>query len=524
MRKPLSDALEREIERLELLICKIWRLLTIAGVIGGLISYAVTALDMALWCGGAAAAFMLWYSLEAHWRARGRAGRGLAVASALVESAIPWVFMIILCRVQGASYALGSWVPPLLYAALVVASAGRLKPALPLFISVSSALVFPAVYFGLVRAGLSAAELREPLFSAPMQITRAVSLVVGGFFGMLVVRALRQAIGRADSTVRERDLFGKYRLGRRIASGGMGTVYEAVYCPEGGFERPVAVKHIHPHLAREERFVEAFRREAELSARLAHPNIVQVLDFGRIDDRYFLALEYVEGITVARLMRHCSEHGVLIDPGLVAFVAREVLAGLGFSHAGARDARGELLRVIHRDLSPANILLSSSGEVKIADFGVARALKDAASTATKSVVGNAGYMAPEQARAQPMDERSDLFSLGVILWEMLTGTRLFDRGSEAPTLLALVSQPIGAPSSLRRIDRAWDRFLACALARDPHERFPSADAMAEALVSLPELHTGRDLSAELGALVRQATAGGEDAVAVTTPIVTRVMG
>jgi eukaryotic-like serine/threonine-protein kinase len=518
IRKPLSDALEGEIQRLELLICRAWCMLAVAGIVGGVASWAVTSLEMALWCSAAATAYMMWFGFEAYRRGKGDVGRALVTAGAIVEGSLPWVFLILLSRVQGAVYALSSWVPPLLFAALVVAATARLRPARPLFIAVSSALVFPTVYFGVVRGQLSPAALAEPLYGATMQVIRTGSLIVGGVMGMLVANGLRQAIGRADSTVRERDLFGKYRLGKRIASGGMGTVYEAVYCPEGGFERNVAVKHIHPHLAREERFVEAFRREAELSARLAHPNIVQVLDFGRIDERYFLALEHVDGITVARLL----QSGRHVEAGLVAFIAREVLAGLAYSHAGARDARGQLLRVVHRDLSPSNILVSRSGDVKIADFGVARALKDAASAATKNVVGNVGYMAPEQARALPIDERSDLFSLGVILWELLTGRRLFDRGSEAPTLLALVSQPIAPPSTIRPVDSGWDRLLACALARDPDKRFASAESMAQALVGLPDLQTGRDLAAELGAMVRAIGDGDDDPVAVTTPIVRRL--
>jgi serine/threonine-protein kinase len=148
----------------------------------------------------------------------------------------------------------------MLFGALVVTAIARLRPSAPVLIAVSSALTFPAVYFFVLRGQLQAEALASPLLSPMMQVTRATSLLLGGSFAYFVARGLRRAIGKADSAVRGRDLFAKYRIERRIAAGGMGTVFEAVYCPEGGFERRVAVKRIHPHLAELPRFVEAFRR------------------------------------------------------------------------------------------------------------------------------------------------------------------------------------------------------------------------------------------------------------------------
>jgi serine/threonine-protein kinase len=328
--------------------------------------------------------------------------------------------------------------------------------------------------------------------------------MVGGVLGMLVSRGLRTVIGRAESSVREQDLFGKYRLIRQVASGGMGTVHEALYCPEGGFERRVAIKRIHPHLAEQDSFVQAFRVEAELCARLVHSNIVQVFDFGRVGDTYFLAMEYVDGLTLLSFLRRMSGAQRVLSPAVVAYLGRQILGGLAYSHSGAIGTDGKPLRVIHRDLSPANVLLSTNGEVKISDFGLARALKDAASTRTRTVAGHAGYMAPEQAQGLPLDERCDLFGLAVMLWELLAGRRLFQRDNEATTLLALVSEPIAPISSVRPdLDASWDVFFERGLARDPVARFASAGEMA-AVLDRVESPGGRADVALLAGLVDEA--------------------
>jgi serine/threonine protein kinase len=278
----------------------------------------------------------------------------------------------------------------------------------------------------------------------------------------------------------------------------MGTVHEAMYCPEGGFERRVAVKRLHPHMAAQERLVSEFRREAALSARLVHPNIVQVFDFGRVGDSYFLAMEYVDGMTLRTAMRRFRSAEQPIAPEIVAHVAREILAALAYSHDAARGSDGARLRIIHRDLSPANVLLGKSGEVKLTDFGLARALRDAASTRTRTVAGHVGYMAPEQARGESLDERCDLFSVGVILWEMLAGTRLFLRESEPASLLSLVADPVPAIRSLRPdVADGWQDLLDRALAREPGERMGSAAEMAAAIEALSPARGREDTEALL---------------------------
>jgi serine/threonine-protein kinase len=501
LRAPLDAALEDELARIERRIARVWQILGVAGVTGSLILGLRSSRSLALWGSLAALAYLAWFTVEAELLRRRRGSRALRTVTTAVESTVPWAFLGVMASTQGAAYALGSWVPPLLFGGLIISSTARLRPVDPLIIGVSSGLVFPFLYFLWLRPALPPELATLPLFQPQIQISRGVSLALAGVLAWMIAGALRSAIGKAESTVRERELFGKYRLLKHLASGGMGTVFEALYCPEGGFERTVAVKRIHPHLASEARFITFFRNEAELSARLVHPNIVQVLDFGSVDGTYFLAMELVSGLTLQAFMKRAWAAKLALPPRLVAHLGHEILAGLAYSHTAARAADGSLLRVIHRDICPANLLISRNGEVKISDFGVARALRQTGSDQTRTVAGHSGYMAPEQARALPFDERCDLFSVGVILWELVCGKPLFHRGGEGPTLLAVMSADVPRPTGSRDdIHPGWDAFIERALARDPGERFPSATAMSTALAELTDAR-GCPSTEELTALV-----------------------
>jgi eukaryotic-like serine/threonine-protein kinase len=486
IRTPLHAALSDEIARVEVRIAQVWQVLALVGVAYALFLGLPRSPRLAVWGTVAAAPLLVWFAIVA-WRIQhGYGTTRLRIASAVVESAIPWICLTVVIVTQGPAYALGSWVPPLFFAALILGSTARLRPVEPLIIGVSSALAYVVVYCAWLRPALPAEVADLPLNLPQVTVTRATSLLMGGVLAMLVASTLRRAIGRADATARERELFGKYRLLRHLASGGMGTVYEALYCPEGGFQRPVAVKRLHPALAQEESVVAFFRNEAELSARLVHPNIVQVHDFGSVDGTWFLAMELVDGVSLRVLMKRAWAAGLTVPTHVIAYLGQEILAGLGYAHAGARAADGAVLRIIHRDVCPSNVLLSRNGEVKLSDFGVARALREARTAHTPTVAGHSSYMAPEQARAQPLDERCDLFAVGIMLWELLCGRQLFYRGSEGPTLLAVLSDEIAKPTTLRPgLEPAWDAFVARALERDPERRFPSAAAMAAALREIP---------------------------------------
>jgi serine/threonine-protein kinase len=494
-------ALADELRRLERVTVGILTAMTVNGVllgIGvGLVLKTHFGFVLALFSGGLSG----WFLTYGRALARGTVGRVRRAVETVIEGLLPWATIMVVTASQGPVYALGSWVPPVIFYGLMLVGVARLRPRLCVAYGLVGALVFPSLYFLFLRPHLPAGA---PLFAQPsMQVTRSITMASSGALCAILASTLLKAIDRAESTVRAQNLFGKYRLVREIARGGMGFVFEAVYCPEGGFERRVAVKRIHPHLAATDRFVESFRDEARLSAKLAHPGIVQVLDFGRIDDSYFLVMEYVEGLTLGALMQRTR--GKPLPPDLVGHVLREILGALAYAHEGARGADGRPLRVVHRDLCPPNVLVSTNGEVKLTDFGIARSLADASESLTKHVSGHSGYMAPEQARAEAFDTRADLFPLGVIAWEMLAQRRLFASGSATASLFALLTDEVLPITVIRpQLDPRWEPFLERALAREPDKRFATAQEMLAALDAIPESR-GSGVE-QLGKLVTQLLA------------------
>jgi len=520
--KPFAAALSGELRRFEQLTLGAWQGVWSLALVGSLVAAATFSARVGLACAGVSAYLLGAYTLLG--RRVARRGRRSSLRPWLfaVESTSPWILLLVLVFSAGADYALASWVPPMLFCGLVVAFAARLEPTAALVSGIGSGLVYPVLYLVLIRPRLSAEAAQEITFQMPMQIFRGLSLVAGGALGMLAARGLRAAFDRADTAAREQDLFGKYRLGRRIAAGGMGIVVDAVYQPQGGFLRRVALKRIHEHLAQQPRFVEAFRAEAELCAQLAHPNIVQVVDFGRVGSSYFLAMEYVDGLSLSSFMRRARASDTVMPARVVAFIGRELLGGLEHAHEGARGPDGRPLHVVHRDVCPENVLLSKNGEVKLTDFGVARALRDAAAADTRAV-GHIAYMAPEQARGEPIDMRTDLFAVGIVLWELLSGRRLFIRDNDPATLVALMSEPVPAITALRTdIDSGWDALLSRALARTVGERFSSASAMGAALESIPGGDADRARDELAGWIDRLSNMPEPSAPAVAADTVTTV--
>jgi len=493
----LDAALGIQLEKLERVTVRGLLLVNAGGVLLGLVVAATMSAPLGLACAAVASVLFVWFLFLGRAMDKGPVRRSLRLASTVIESAIPWMFLVVIALRQGAVYALASWVPPMLYCALIVAYAARLQPRSCIVLGLVGASTYMLAYFVVIYARLPEGSMALLYTRPSMQVSRSVGLFASGALGAVVARGMRGAIGRAESAVREHDLFGKYRLVRKIASGGMGMVFEALYCPEGGFERRVAVKRIHPHLAAVKKFVDAFRDEAELSARLAHPAIVQVLDFGRIADSFFLAMEFVEGMTLNALIFRMTEARGKLSPAIVGHILREILSALAYAHEGARGTDGRPLRVVHRDLCPPNVLVSRNGEVKLTDFGIARSLSDAAASMTQSVTGHVGYMAPEQAKASAFDTRADLFPVGIIAWELFTLRPLFRRENEAQSLLALLEDEV-MPVAVDRpdIDTRWSAFVARALARDPDDRFASATEMLAALDAIPEsraTHAGDEL-------------------------------
>lgn len=286
--------------------------------------------------------------------------------------------------------------------------------------------------------------------------------------------------------------FGKYVLQDVLGMGGMATVYLASLEGLGGFKRKCALKVIHPHLTQDESYIRWFINEARLGGVLQHQNIVQTLEFGEEQGCLFLAMEYVEGATLGRVLQHGAMFQDKIPLATVGEVLESILKGLSYAHQ-ATDAEDKPLRLVHRDLKPANILIGRHGAIKIADFGVARADSNLSMTADTGIVkGTARYMSPEQARGtRQIDQRSDLFSVGVLAYELLTHSPLY-AGDNAFTVhqLALEANHRVALAQLERDPERGEfaPFVRQALAKSPESRFQSALEMLAARQQGPALH------------------------------------
>jgi len=276
---------------------------------------------------------------------------------------------------------------------------------------------------------------------------------------------------------------GPYHLALEIASGGMATVYLAVHGLEG-FQNTVAVKRIHPHLAKDKQFVDMFVDEAHIAARINHPYVCRVFDFGKAaDGSYYIAMEYLRGEPLSRVFKTLTPERIADTrhPTIIARIIANLAEGLHAAHT-LKDTRGECLDVVHRDITPQNLFVLCDGTVRVTDFGIARARVRSHHTEGGRIKGKLSYMSPEQLNQQPVDCRSDLWSLGVVTWELLTGRRLFRAGSEGETVLSVLSRPIPPPSRFAGgIPRQLDAIVLRALSRDPELRYSSARELARAL-------------------------------------------
>ena len=300
-------------------------------------------------------------------------------------------------------------------------------------------------------------------------------------------------------------MFGRYALMERIGEGGMSEVYTASMRGAEGFQRTVVVKRLKPALARNRSAIDQFIDEARLGSLLSHPNIVQVLDFGKVDDGHFMALEHIEGRDLAQIVeRKVQRTGAPLEVGTVLHVAHEVLQGLGYAH-GRTDERGRALAIVHRDVSPGNVVVSLSGDVKLIDFGIVKAHARLSRTNLGNVKGNPAFMSPEQARGGAVDARSDLFSVGLVMYYGLTGRLPYGAGSSAEAILR-AANGLGpeALDRLRGLPPAVGRILHEALALDPKERFQTAAAFAAAI----EPHVGLGSPAATAALMQTLFGGG----------------
>ena len=278
---------------------------------------------------------------------------------------------------------------------------------------------------------------------------------------------------------------GRYELCFELASGGMATVYLARVHGASGFEKLVALKRIHRHLAKEKKYIEMFLDEAKIASRITHTNVCSVFDFGQADGEHYIAMEYLVGEPLSRLCgkvaRDQSQRRHPLLPLRMAGIIADACEGLHAAHE-LKDANGDLLHVVHRDVSPRNLFVTYDGSVQVVDFGIASARQRTHHTATGQVKGTFAYMAPEQLTANPIDRRIDIWSLGVALWEMLTMRRLFRRDTTANTIHAVLYEDLVPPSAHRaHVPPELDEIVMKALAREPQERWQTARDMGRAI-------------------------------------------
>ncbi|MDP3504255.1 MAG: serine/threonine-protein kinase [Myxococcales bacterium] len=319
-----------------------------------------------------------------------------------------------------------------------------------------------------------------------------LTMLIPGAIGLVAVTV----VGRIRALVhaaRKKDLVGKYILGERLGAGGMAEVFLATYSPEGGFERKVAVKRILPSYAERPESIALFRREAELGAGLAHPNVVQVLDFGADGDTWFIAMEFVDGLPLSRVLAFARKAGTPLPLPACVYLIEELCQALDYIHTRTSPT-GSALQLIHRDVNPPNVLVSRIGEVKLNDFGVARAAGKEQLTEAGMLRGKVAYAAPEQLLGQPYDARADLWALGVTAFEVLVLQKPFTAPDDVALYRACLEAPLPVPRELRAdLPEGVEEIVLGLLVRDPGARFQTAEQVLERLDALDPALTDRVL-------------------------------
>ncbi len=293
----------------------------------------------------------------------------------------------------------------------------------------------------------------------------------------------------------------------------MATVHIGRLLGPSGFSRTVAIKQLHPQFAKDPDFAKRFLDEARLAARISHPNVVPTLDIVALDRELFVVMDYDAGESLASVMRCLAARGEAAPPDVMVAILIDILQGLAAAHLATSD-QGTPLHIVHRDVSPQNILVGINGLARLADFGVAKAAGRLSTTSEGEVRGKLAYMAPEQVRGRAVDARTDVYASAVVLWEALTGARLFDAPSPMSAMTAVLEKRIPAPSTVRPgIPAALDAVVLRGLARDPERRYSSAEEMIGALERAHTPATSRAVRQWLESVVGERLRARADQVA-----------
>jgi serine/threonine-protein kinase len=324
-------------------------------------------------------------------------------------------------------------------------------------------------------------------------------------------------ITEADSRPIAGESFGKYLLVGELGVGGMAEVFLAIQHGLQGFLKVVTLKRVLPHLATPE-FITMFIDEARLAARLEHPNIVKTFEFGEEEGQYYTVMEYLAGEDLGSAMNRAAISKQPVPLNMAAMIVSQLCAGLHFAH-DLTDTSGRPLGLVHRDVNPSNVILTYGGEVKIIDFGVAKFNSSSTQTLTGTIKGKIAYMSPEQILARGIDRRSDVFSLGVLLWELVAGNRLFARETDAATLYAIMNDPIPKTRRYRaNVPDELESIITTALARTPADRYETAEDMQAALdqfLTTQPKFDARALAAQLEWLFGSTRAEAKRSIAAT---------
>jgi hypothetical protein len=338
-------------------------------------------------------------------------------------------------------------------------------------------IVFSDVEIGKVWIALSTAQLNSDLnrlrFLYMSGIILTIILLGIGLF-WLNHRATAKAI-KLREDIEKMDRIGPYLLRRKVARGGMAELFLADYVREDGFRRKVAVKRILPHLAGNQDFVKMFTREARLAALLQHPNIVQIFDYGNIENAYFIAMEYIDGKNLGEILSILKQ-GLSVERAV--FIISEICKGLDYSHNKKDENTGEPFKIVHRDISPQNLLISYQGEVKISDFGISKARSEPSLTQAGVVKGKLAYLSPEQASGESIDHRADIYALGLVFYETLAGKRVYPFSSEVEAIRMIPKMDIETLShSVSGIPEDLSRIVMKCLEKQKDLRYQSAAAI-----------------------------------------------
>ncbi len=339
---------------------------------------------------------------------------------------------------------------------------------------------------GSVRSGLEEEPLPQ-VVQEPLPAPTGAGVLGGGSTDFAATQRIPVMVDDGTLNVPGAERFGQYTLLEKIAAGGMAEVWKARMRGVEGFQKTVAIKKIHPHMTDNSEFIGMFIDEAKLAAQLSHPNIVHIYDLGKIGRDYYIAMEYVEGKDLRSLLNAARRKGMPLSLGLALLIASRLASALDYAHR-KRDFEGKELALVHRDVSPQNVLLTREGDVKLCDFGIAKAVSKAGQTQMGALKGKLQYMSPEQAWGRPVDSRSDIFSLGAVLFEMLTGERLFSGDSEMSILEAVRHGRIRTPRDVDpTLPAEVGDIVTRALSYDVRDRFQSAGEMMQRIEAV--LHT-----------------------------------